>query len=134
MIGLIFKATTRRTTNQAPLSRQGHPATWDKICDLVIERYFKHPSYWLVDGKPYFSIYEMSQFLDSFGSIENSRAALDKFRAKVRPPVSPVYMSMQSSGASRICPAPKRRPAGPNSAATSRSTALPATLGCITAP
>jgi hypothetical protein len=60
------------------------PATWDKICDLVIARYFKHPSYWLVDGKPYFSIYEMSQFLDSFGSIENSRAALDKFRAKVR--------------------------------------------------
>jgi hypothetical protein len=60
------------------------PATWDKICDLVINKYFKHPSYWLVDGKPYFSIYEMSQFLDSFGSIENARAALDKFRAKVR--------------------------------------------------
>ena len=60
------------------------PATWDKICDLVIARYFKHPSYWLVDGKPYFSIYEMSQFLDNFGSIENTRAALEKFRAKVR--------------------------------------------------
>ncbi|MEY4916429.1 MAG: hypothetical protein RL616_342, partial [Verrucomicrobiota bacterium] len=60
------------------------PETWDKICDLVIARYFKHPSYWLVDGKPYFSIYEMSQFLDSFGSIENARAALEKFRAKVR--------------------------------------------------
>jgi len=60
------------------------PATWDKICDLVIAKYFKHPSYWLVDGKPYFSIYEMSQFLDSFGSVENARLALDKFRAKVR--------------------------------------------------
>ena len=60
------------------------PATWDKICDLVIARYFKHPSYWLIDGKPYFSIYEMSQFMDSFGSIENARAALDQFRAKVR--------------------------------------------------
>ncbi len=59
------------------------PATWDKICDLVIARYFKHPSYWLVDGKPYFSIYEMSQFLDSFGSIENARTAIDQFRAKV---------------------------------------------------
>jgi len=59
------------------------PATWDKICDLVIARYFKHPSYWLVECKPYFSIYEMSQFLDSFGSIENARAALDKFRSKV---------------------------------------------------
>ena len=37
------------------------PATWDKICDLVIARYFKHSSYWLVNDKPYFSIYEMSQ-------------------------------------------------------------------------
>jgi hypothetical protein len=60
------------------------PATWDKICDLVIEKYFKHPSYWLVDGKPYFSIYEMSRFLDSFGSVANARAALDKFRGKVK--------------------------------------------------
>ncbi len=73
-------------TNQLKLLYPGKvtPETWDKICDLVIARYFKHPSYWLVDGKPYFSIYEMSQFLDSFGSIENARAALDKFRAKVR--------------------------------------------------
>jgi hypothetical protein len=60
------------------------PVTWDKICDLVIARYFRQPNYWRLDGKPYFSIYEMSQFLDSFGSIENARAALDQFRAKVR--------------------------------------------------
>jgi len=60
------------------------PATWDKICDLVIERYFRHPSYWRVEDRPYFSIYEMSQFLESFGSVEGARAALDRFRAKVR--------------------------------------------------
>ena len=59
------------------------PATWDKICDLVIAKYFKHPSYWLVGGKPYFSIYEMSRFLENFDSIGNARAALDQFRAKV---------------------------------------------------
>ncbi len=59
------------------------PATWDKITDLVISRYFKHPSYWTIDGKPYFSIYEMSLFLDSFGSVEASRAALERFRTKV---------------------------------------------------
>ena len=46
------------------------PATWDKITDLVIARYFKHPSYWKIDGKPYFSIYEMSLFLENFGSVE----------------------------------------------------------------
>src|SRR5690606_4666324 len=47
-------------------------------------RYFKHPSYWLIDGKPYFSIYEMSLFLESFGSVAEARAALDGFRDKAR--------------------------------------------------
>lgn len=60
------------------------PATWDKITDLVIARYFKHPSYWKIDGKPYFSIYEMSLFLENFGSVEGARAALDRFRQKAR--------------------------------------------------
>ena len=60
------------------------PATWDKITDLVIARYFKHPSYWKIDGKPYFSIYEMSLFLENFGSVEGARAALDRFRQKAK--------------------------------------------------
>ncbi len=56
--------------------------TWERITDLVIERYFKHPSYWTIDGEPYFSIYEMSLFLESFGSVEAARAAMDRFREK----------------------------------------------------
>jgi len=60
------------------------PETWDTICDMAISKYFKHPSYWKIDGQPYFSIYEMGLFLDSFGSVESARAALDKFRGKVR--------------------------------------------------
>jgi hypothetical protein len=59
-------------------------ATWDKLTDLVIARYFKNPSYWKLDGKPYFSIYEMGLFLESFGSVEGARAALDRFREKAR--------------------------------------------------
>lgn len=58
------------------------PQTWEAITDLVIERYFRHPSYWKIDGKPYFSIYEVGKFLDSFGSIETARAAMDRFREK----------------------------------------------------
>lgn len=58
------------------------PETWDEICDLIVERYFTHPSYWKVAGKPYFSIYEISKLLASFGSYEDTRAALDKLRSK----------------------------------------------------
>lgn len=60
------------------------PATFEKIGDLVIDRYFSHPSYWLVEGCPYFSIYDLSQLLASFSSAGQARAALDKFRDKVR--------------------------------------------------
>ena len=28
------------------------PETWDKMTDYIIEEYFKHSSYWLVDGAP----------------------------------------------------------------------------------
>ena len=58
------------------------PESFDKICDHVIQSYFRHPSYWRIDGRPYFSFYELTKLLESFGSVEATRAALDKFRSK----------------------------------------------------
>ncbi len=58
------------------------PETFDRIGDLLIKKYFRHPSYWKVDGKPYFSFYELTKLLESFGSVSSTRAALDRFRAK----------------------------------------------------
>ncbi len=58
------------------------PEHFEKICDHVIKSYFQHPSYWRIDGRPYFSFYELTKLLDGFGSVEATRAALDKFRAK----------------------------------------------------
>ena len=60
------------------------PENFDKICDHVIKDYFKHPSYWKIDGKPYFSFYDLTKLLENFGSVEATRAALDKFRAKTK--------------------------------------------------
>ena len=57
------------------------PESFDKICDHVIRSYFKHPSYWRIDGKPYFSFYDLTKLMEGFGSVEATRAALDKFRA-----------------------------------------------------
>ena len=58
------------------------PEHFDQICDYVIQHYFLHPSYWRIDGKPYFSFYDLNKLLDDFNSVEATRAALDKFRAK----------------------------------------------------
>ncbi len=60
------------------------PAGFERICDHVIKDYFQQPSYWRIDGRPYFSIYELTKLLESFGSVEATRAALDQFRAKAR--------------------------------------------------
>ncbi|HPM85266.1 MAG TPA: glycoside hydrolase family 99-like domain-containing protein, partial [Candidatus Anammoximicrobium sp.] len=58
------------------------PENFDKICDHVIGSYFQHPSYWRIDGRPYFSFYDLTTLLDSFGSVAATRGGLDKFRAK----------------------------------------------------
>ncbi len=56
--------------------------TWDKMIDYIISKYFKHPSYWLIDGAPYFSVYEMSELIQSFGNAEGISKALSLFRNK----------------------------------------------------
>jgi len=58
------------------------PETFGRIGDLLITRYFKHPAYWRIDGKPYFSIYDLANLTDGLGGIEQTREALDAFRAK----------------------------------------------------
>jgi hypothetical protein len=60
------------------------PATWDKMTDYLIATYFKHPSYWKINGAPYFSVYDLSRFFDIFGSIEGTRQGIEQFRNKVK--------------------------------------------------
>ena len=56
---------------------------WDSITTFVIENYFKHPSYWKINGCPVFSIYDMHKFVEDFGSPEKAKEAIDRFREKV---------------------------------------------------
>ena len=58
------------------------PETFSKICDHLIRDYFTRANYWRVDGKPYFSFYDLGNLLASFGSVEATRSALDAFRAR----------------------------------------------------
>jgi len=58
--------------------------TFDKIVDEIIEKYFKHPSYWLIDGCPYFSIYDLDTLVKGLGGLEKTKQALNNFRAKTK--------------------------------------------------
>jgi hypothetical protein len=61
------------------------PATFDTLAEYVTQTYFRHPSYWLVEGKPYFSIYKLKTFLESFGNdLDAAAAALVRFRERAR--------------------------------------------------
>ncbi|MCX6625963.1 MAG: glycoside hydrolase family 99-like domain-containing protein [Acidobacteria bacterium] len=57
---------------------------FDRITDYIIETYFRHPSYWKLDGAPYFSIYELFRLVDGLGGIPATRDALQSFRRKTR--------------------------------------------------
>ncbi len=58
------------------------PERYDEICDLLIKNYFTRPNYWKIDGKAYFSIYDIQRFIDGFGSLEATRSAMDRMRTK----------------------------------------------------
>ncbi len=60
------------------------PDTFDKMTDYIIAKYFSQPNYWMIDGSPYFSIYELFKFVQGMGGKEQARAALNTFRQKVK--------------------------------------------------
>lgn len=45
---------------------------------------FQHPSYLLVDGCPYFSIYELYRFVQGLGGTQQAALALNRMREKAR--------------------------------------------------
>ncbi|MBQ6470853.1 MAG: glycoside hydrolase family 99-like domain-containing protein, partial [Victivallales bacterium] len=59
-------------------------ATFERIAELHIRRYFPHPSHFAIDGCPYFSIYELERLTASFGSVAETRRALEDFRTATK--------------------------------------------------
>ena len=58
--------------------------TFEKIAQIHLTRYFPQSNYYRIDGRPYFSIYDLDRFLSGFGSVAESRRALDDFRTASR--------------------------------------------------
>lgn len=59
-------------------------AGFRRATDHMIKNYFPRPDYWKVDGKLYFSVYELYKLVDGLGGIENTKQALQEFRQQVR--------------------------------------------------
>jgi hypothetical protein len=55
---------------------------FDRIGDEIVRQYFTQPNYWLIDGKAYFSIYDIQNFVHSFGSVEATVREMKKLDEK----------------------------------------------------
>jgi len=51
--------------------------TYHRICKHLTDKYFTQPNYLLVEGKAYFSVYDVQKFVESFGSLEATRQAME---------------------------------------------------------
>ncbi|MDR3193970.1 MAG: glycoside hydrolase family 99-like domain-containing protein, partial [Tannerella sp.] len=57
---------------------------FEVVCRRVIEKYFLHPSYYTVDGKPSFMIYDLDELIQGLGGVEQTKKALDWFRSETK--------------------------------------------------
>ncbi len=57
---------------------------FEKICKRNIEKYFKLPQYYKIDGKPVFMIYDVPQLIAGLGGIEQTAAALKWFKEETK--------------------------------------------------
>ena len=55
---------------------------FQEIGRRVIRQYFSHPSYYCIDGKPVFIIYDLQNLINGLGGFDATRKALDWFRAE----------------------------------------------------
>jgi len=58
------------------------PERFEEIGDFLISEYFTKPNYWKIDEKPYFSIYDVTKFVESFGSLETTKSAMERMNEK----------------------------------------------------
>ncbi len=57
---------------------------FERFVRHVIDNYFSRPNYLTVDGKPWFTLYDIGNFVEGLGSLEAARDALDWFRDQTR--------------------------------------------------
>ncbi len=56
---------------------------FEKMCDRIIDKYFRLDNYYRIGDCPVFMIYELSTLINGLSSIENTKSALAWFRQRV---------------------------------------------------
>lgn len=53
---------------------------FERVCNRLLDKSLGYPSYYRIDGKPVFSIYDLLTLFRGLGGVDEARAALDWFR------------------------------------------------------
>ncbi len=60
------------------------PEIFSNICDRTIEKYFKRENYYCIDGCPVYCIFDIDNFIRSFGTSDECRKGIEEFRRKTK--------------------------------------------------
>lgn len=58
------------------------PKIFSEICDRTIEKYFKKDYYYCIDGCPVYMIFDIDNFIRSFGTSDECKKGIEEFRQK----------------------------------------------------
>ncbi|MBQ3537608.1 MAG: glycoside hydrolase family 99-like domain-containing protein [Clostridia bacterium] len=58
------------------------PDIFTKICDRTIEKYFSRENYYQIDGCPVYMIFDLDNFIRSFGTTDKCKEGIELFRKK----------------------------------------------------
>ena len=56
--------------------------TFDYLVDRTIEKYFSHPSYYKIDGKPVYMLFDIPNFVSGLGGVKEAKRAIEYFRER----------------------------------------------------
>ncbi|MBQ7044307.1 MAG: glycoside hydrolase family 99-like domain-containing protein [Clostridia bacterium] len=58
------------------------PKIFSEICDRTVERYFLKENYYCIDGCPVYMIFDIDNFIRSFGTSDECKKGIEEFRRK----------------------------------------------------
>ena len=57
---------------------------FEKMAERIIEKYFKHPSYYTINNKPVFMVYDVNNLIRGLGGLEETKSALEWLRKSAK--------------------------------------------------
>jgi hypothetical protein len=76
---------------------------FERIARRLIETYFAHPSYYTIDGKPVFMIYDLNRLVSGLGGVDQTADAFAWFREQaVKAGLKGLHLQLTSWGANKL--------------------------------